>query len=164
MKRKLLPLCWGFGLIALVATACGPVRRSVGSYASNGERIYFSGTSANGRISYSGGDSGRGMMGGGQLACADCHGDDGRGGPHVMHMTEMDAPDIRWSQLTEAEHGGHDDGEAEVEHPPYDEKSFNEAVTRGLDPGGGTLDPAMPRWRMSAGDLEDLIAFLKILN
>ena len=167
MKRSTVWL--GLALLALVVAACSPLGLGRGRYASNGERIYVTGTSANGRIRYSGGDVGGGMMGGqgmtgDQLACADCHGPDGRGGPHVMHMTEMDAPDIRWSQLTEAEHGGHDDGEAEVEHPPYDELSFNEAVTRGLDPGGGTLDPAMPRWRMSEGDLEDLIAFLKTLD
>lgn len=128
----------------------------MGRFASNGERIYVTGTSANGRISYSGGDfgggmmGGRGMMGGGQPACADCHGRDGRGGRHVMQMTVMDAPDIRWSTLAEAEHGDH--GEEEMEHPPYDEKTFKRAVTQGLDPGGNSLGAAMPRWRMSDQD------------
>jgi mono/diheme cytochrome c family protein len=164
MNRELFLMWWGLGLMALLAAACGPLGRSGGSYESNGERIYFSGTSANGRISYSGGDSGGGMMGRDQLACADCHGADGSGGPHVMHMTAMDAPDIRWSTLAEAEHGGHDDGEAEMEHPPYDEETFKRAVTRGLDPGGAPLDSAMPRWRMPDTDLDDLIAFLKTLN
>ena len=101
------------------------------------------------------------MMGGGQLACADCHGRDGRGGRHVMHMTAMDAPDIRWSALTEAEHGDH--GE-EVEHPPYDEETFKRAVTQGLDPDGNPLDAAMPRWRMSDQDLDDLIDYLESLS
>lgn len=161
----------GFVLLALVVTACNPLgwgRSALDRYASNGERIYFTGASANGRISYSGGVSGgmmggRGMMGGGQLACADCHGPDGRGGQHLMHMTVMDAPDIRWSTLTEAEHGDHDDGD-EMEHPPYDEESFKRAVTQGLEPDGGRLNRDMPRWRMSERDLDDLIAFLKTLD
>jgi cytochrome c oxidase subunit 2 len=136
MKRKLFLLWWGLGLVALLVAACGPLARDRRRYASNGERIYFSGASANGRIGYSGGDSG-GMM---------------------------DAPDIRWSELTEAAHGGHDDGEPEMEHLPYDEETFKQAVTRGLDPGGDALDSDMPRWRMSEADLEDLIAYLKTLN
>jgi hypothetical protein len=168
----------GLALLAMAVTACGPLGLGVGRggfptgrYASNGERIYFTGTSAKGRVTYSGGDfggmmGGRGMMSGGQLACADCHGPDGRGGQHVMHMTVMDAPDIRWSALAEAEHGDHgDDGdEEEIEHPPYDEETFRRAVTRGLDPGGDSLDAAMPRWRMSEQDLEDLVVYFKTLG
>lgn len=158
MKRKKVWL--GFALFALVVTACAPLGRTVGRYASNGERIYFTGTSANGRISYSAGGFGGGMMGGGQLACADCHGRDGRGGRHVMHMTTMNAPDIRWSALTEAEHGE----EGGMGHPPYDEATFKRAVTQGLDPGGNPLDSDMPRWRMSEQDLDELIAYLQTLD
>jgi hypothetical protein len=172
---NLKQLWLGLALLAMAVTACGPLgwggRWSgfpTGRYASNGERIYFTGTSAKGRVTYSGGDfggmmGGRGMMSGSQLACADCHGPDGRGGQHVMHMTVMDAPNIRWSALAEAEHDDHGD-EDEMEHPPYDEETFKRAVTRGQDPGGDSLDPAMPRWRMSEPDLEDLIAYLKTLD
>ena len=174
---SLKQLWLGLALFALALTACGPLGWSVGRggfptgrYASNGERIYFTGTSAKGRVSYSGGDFG-GMtlaparsagVGGGRLACADCHGPDGRGGRHTMHMTVMDAPDIRWSALTEEDHDG--DGGDEMEHPPYDEETIKRAVTQGLDPGGDPLDPAMPRWRMSEQDLGDLIAYLKTLD
>lgn len=166
----------GLTLLALIATACVPPGRTVGQnefarirFASNGERIYFTGTSANGPINYSGGEFGRDMMGGrgmmasGGLACVDCHGPDARGGQHVMHMTVMDAPDIRWATLSQAEHGEHDD-EGEMDHPPYDETAFKQAVTQGLDPGGNQLDPAMPRWGMSEQDLQDLIAYLKTLD
>lgn len=156
--------------IALLLGGClgsgfGPSASSLfgtGRYRSNGERIYYTGTSANDRISYQGGGFG-GMMGGGtmrgRLACADCHGDDGRGGVHFMHMTRMDAPDIRWSTLTSTEH----DGE-EMDHPPFDAASFQRAVTQGIDPGGDPLDGDMPRWRMSDQDIADLIAFLKELQ
>ncbi|NOX61625.1 MAG: cytochrome c [Chloroflexi bacterium] len=137
---------------------------------SNGERIYYTGTSANGPIGYRGGVFG-GMMGGGgmmtgRLACADCHGADARGGRHFMMMTVMDAPDIRWSTLTGEDHGEPAGGEGEheeneMEHPPYDAESFKLAVTRGVNPAGEPLDAAMPRWRMSDEDIQDLIEFLQ---
>lgn len=131
------------------------------SFATNGERIYYSGTSANDRISYSGGSFG-GMMGGGmmrgRLACADCHGDDGRGGNHFMGMTVMNAPDIRWTTLTASEHDG-----AEMDHPPYDFESFKRAITEGVAPDDDRLRADMPRWRMSDQDVADLIAFLQQL-
>jgi cytochrome c oxidase subunit 2 len=166
MSRKMRHtriLLAGLALSAVFVAACSPL---VGSglfpadYSSNGERIYFTGTSAHDRITFSGGDfggmmSGGGMMGG-QLACANCHGPDGRGRQFVMHMTEINAPDIRWSALTQAE--------PDMDHPPYDEQTFKRAVTQGLDPAGHPLDAAMPRWQMSDQDLNDLIAFLKTLN
>ena len=164
MKSRLVWLA--LALLALLLIACGPLNPlglATGQYATNGERIYLAGTSANGRISYAGGNLGGGMMGGGRLACASCHGTNGRGGPHIMHMSAMDAPDIRWSTLTEAEHGGHGEPE-EMEHPPYDEDSFKQAVTEGLNPGGERLDSDMPRWRMSDRDLDDLISYLKTLD
>jgi cytochrome c oxidase subunit II len=161
--RHLRILLAGLALFAVVVTACNPL---VGSglfqtdYSSNGERIYFTGTSGHDRITFSGGDFG-GMMGGGgmmgsQLACANCHGPDGRGRQFVMHMAEITAPDIRWSTLTKAEPG--------MDHPPYDEQTFKQAVTQGLDPAGHPLEAAMPHWQMSDQDLDDLIAFLKTLN
>ncbi len=172
MSRKMIYLG---ALLALLLVACGPVGRNIpaGRYASNGERIYFTGSSANGPISYTGGSFG-GMMGrgpgmmGGRLACADCHGPDGRGGERVVHMAVINAPDIRWATLSESEHGeqgNHGQGEdGEMDHPPFTEETFKRAVTQGLDPGGNPLDPAMPRWNMSDQDLGDLIAFLKTLS
>jgi hypothetical protein len=53
-----------------------------GAFRSNGERIYFAGTSESGTaITYTGGPASNGWMmgGGGSLACASCHGTDGRG-------------------------------------------------------------------------------------
>ena len=164
MKRRIVWLC--FALLALLLIACGPVNPLgfvTGRYASNGERIYLAGTSANGSIRYTGGNVSGGMMGGSRLACASCHGTSGRGGPHMMHMSAMDAPDIRWSTLTEAEHGDHDE-EEEMGHPPYDENTFKQAVTEGLNPGGERLDSDMPRWRMTERDLDDLISHLKTLD
>ncbi len=157
----------GLGLV-LALSACGSLPRSlatgwlpVGGFESNGERIYFTGTSDRGdRIRPSGGPYFGGMMTG-PLTCASCHGSGGTGGEHYMHMRLMDAPDIRWSTLASGEHGDHEEhGEGET---PYDEPSFNRTVREGVTPGGETLSGEMPRWEMSDADLEDLIGFLKIL-
>ena len=172
-----------FTLTILLLVDCGPVvwdtaggRVSSGrNFSSNGERIYLTGTSANGLIGYSGSSFG-GMMGrrdamGGRLACVDCHGPDGRGGEYLMHMAVIDAPDIRWSTLTEAGHGEHGDEEEdhteegeEMEHPLFTEETFKRAVTKGVEPDGDPLDEAMPRWNMSDQDLEDLITYLKQIS
>ena len=129
-------------------------------FSSNGEEIYFTGASQNGgRISYSGGSDFGGMMMSTSLTCASCHGEDGRGGEHTMHMDFMDAPDIRYLALnSEEEHeeeGGHG-GE-------YDLETFRQAVVNGQHPDGDSLDRDMPRWAMSDEDLSDLLDYLKTL-
>ena len=88
------------------------------------------------------------MMGGGGVACASCHGTNGRGGVHNMGMMQtMDAKDIRWSAL-----------QAE-----FDAEKFGLAVTKGQDPDGTQLKTDMPRWNIGNDDLADLIAYLKTL-
>jgi cytochrome c oxidase subunit 2 len=121
-----------------------------GSFRSNGERIYFTATSERDTaISYTSGPASSGwMMGNGQLACASCHGPNGRGGEHNMGMMQvMTAPDIRWSALQ---------GE-------FDAEKFRLAVTEGQDPEGTQLNAEMPRWNIDNDDLADLITYLKTL-
>jgi hypothetical protein len=123
----------------------------VSAFDSNGERIYFTATSERGtEITYAGGPSSTGWMmgGGGQLACASCHGPDGLGGVHSMGMMQtMDAKDIRWSVL---------EGE-------FDPEKFRLAVVEGQDPDGTQLNTDMPRWNIGSDDLADLIEYLKTL-
>jgi cytochrome c oxidase subunit II len=121
-----------------------------GVFDTNGERIYFTATSDRGiDISYSGGPSSNGwMMMNGQLACVSCHGPDGHGGVHNMGMMQqMDAKDIRW-KILESE---------------FDTEKFRLAVEEGKDPDGTQLSTDMPRWKMSDGDISDLIDHLKTL-
>ena len=122
-----------------------------GAFRSNGERIYFTATSERGTvITYTGGPatSGGMMMGGGRLACASCHGPDGRGGVHNMgEMQTMTAKDIRWSALQDE----------------FDAEKFRLAVTKGQDPDGTKLNANMPRWNIGNDDLSDLIVYLKTL-
>ena len=109
-----------------------------GTSEGNGEQIYFSAVSERtGRIGYSGGPLGGGMMTGWRgLACVSCHGAGGRCAVHLMHMLPMDAPDIRWSTL---------------------------AVVDGQHPDGTDLSRNMPRWDLGDEDLADLADFLRSL-
>ena len=156
-----------FLLLAALLSACAPRRAPSGygtawgggAFQSNGERIYFTATSERGgSISYTGGPDVGGMMMGGTLTCASCHGPTGQGGRHTMHMEVMDAPDIRGSALAGEEH------EEEGEHGgEYDLETFRTAVVEGKHPNGESLDTDMPRWRMSDGDLGDLFDYLMSL-
>jgi len=101
-----------------------------------------------------------GGMPGAMMACADCHGADGRGGTVSMMMGSFEAPDVRYKVLTEPRRGpeaGH------AEHSPYDDATLRRAITEGVDPAGAALEFPMPRWQMSGEDLADLIAYLKTL-
>jgi len=153
-------------------TSCGPLWgatsniRLIGSDSdSNGERIYFTSTNERGdRIRSQGGPAFGGMMME-RLTCAACHGDDGRGGVHWMHMQKMDAPDIRWEILTSGEHGGHnEEAEEDKETVAYDEETIKRVIAEGATSDGQRLSRDMPRWELSDGDLVDLIQFLKILE
>ena len=169
---------WLIGLIGVELIACSMAspglwnRRSVPgfawgekSFASNGERIYFTATNNQGEsIDYEGGPAFGGMMMQPRLACVSCHGTDGRGGRHIMHMQVMEAPDIRYETLNtgEDEHGS--SGES-MDHGPgeYDLDMFRQAVVAGKHPDGESLSTDMPRWAMSDQDLAALFEYLKSL-
>jgi cytochrome c553 len=134
----------------------------------NGARIYYTGVSnRSGRIDYSSGPDFGGMMPmmNAYLSCAACHGPEGQGGQHVMHMQTMDAPDIRLSALRshEAEDEHQDEADDDHEESAYGLDTFRQAVIEGQHPDGDPLDSAMPRWELSEQDLIDLLAFLAIL-
>jgi len=135
-----------------------------GGFDSNGQQIYFTATNDRGEyIRYTDGPAFGGMMGG-TLACVSCHGEDGRGGQHVMHMDVMDAPDIRFAALS-AESDEHQEIEHEDEHgEEYDLEAFRQAVVLGQHPNGDSLSRDMPRWRIDDEDLNDLFEFLKTLH
>lgn len=126
-------------------------------FRSNGERIYFTGTSASGVSITSASDSMHMQMHGG--GCVNCHGADRQGG-RLMPQFWMIAPALTPAALF----GGHDDApdkDGHGDHAEYDEAALRRAITEGIDPAGKRLDTAMPRWTMAERDLGDLIAFLK---
>ncbi|MBI3077704.1 MAG: c-type cytochrome [Deltaproteobacteria bacterium] len=135
------------------------------SYASNGERIYYTGVSARtGPIPVSGGPMWMGMRGGG---CVGCHGVRARGGVPVM-MGGTIPSDIRYQALIQEKHAAREEGQEHPsstrEHPPYTDDLIKRAITQGVDPAGRSLDWTMPRWAMAEPDLDDLVAYLKTLK
>lgn len=117
-------------LLLITSAACQPARQQnslpapangLDVPAKNGARIYFTGASDRGTTASPAGsvNGGGGMMGGyGQwLTCASCHGPEGRGGTHVMHMRTMIAPDIRYVELRNM-------SELKGRQRPYDTDDF----------------------------------------
>lgn len=131
----------------------GPGSALNDGFSGNGERIYFTGTSARDIITFSGGPFWFQMHGGG---CATCHGQDGRGGTVGM-MGGFTAPDITYKVLTGKVKG-------EEEHKPFTEREIKRAITRGIEPNGEELNFNMPRWNMADADLENIIDYLKKLD
>jgi cytochrome c553 len=127
------------GVLAGCDVRTGPMmgrQATPASFENNGERIYFTGTSVSGRpIAFSGGNMHMQMHGGG---CVTCHDVDRQGGIRVMPRAD-----------------GHGD------HASYTEASLQRAITEGIDPSGQPFDEAMPRWSMSAADLDDLVHYLQ---
>jgi len=91
------------------------------------------------------------------LPCSGCHGDDGLGRPEGG----VRPPDITWPALTAASGHQHEFGRS---HPAFDAAAVAAAISQGIDPGGNTLDAAMPRYSMTEADLHDLIAYLKRID
>ena len=169
-------LWWGIGLIVLglagisIFPLSGPPTAPFsgwgsggfydrGSYASNGERIYYLGVDGEGkRIPIRGGPHWLKVMGG---SCVNCHGPDGRGGFPIMMGTKVPG-DIRFSSLASGRHSqGGDEGD---NGHLYTGKDVKRAIRDGVEPDGDRLDPTMPRWKMDDQNLDDLIVFLKTLG
>ena len=94
----------------------------------------------------------------GMFSCASCHGPDSRGRQFFMHMSIIEAPDIRWSALAGENGDGHDDGD---EHGEYNLDVFRQAITFGRHPDGEFLNLFMPRWLIGNQDLADLAEYLQ---
>lgn len=94
---------------------------------------------------------------GAAFPCANCHLLEGPG----VREGGVQAADITESTLTKEFPGIRPSGRA---HPPYTEETLQRAVTAGLDPAGNVLHEAHPRYAMQPQDLDDLIAYLKVLG
>lgn len=89
--------------------------------------------------------------------CAGCHGRRGEG------KTEggVTAGNLTWNNLIKPYGHTHPNGR---KHGPFTESSFAMAVVRGVDPAGNNLVVAMPRYRLSIEEMNDLIAYIKRLE
>lgn len=88
------------------------------------------------------------------VTCAGCHGVRGEG------KTEggVTAGNLTWANLTKPYGHTHPTGR---KHGPFDEASFVRAVIEGIDPSQNVMLAAMPRFKLSAEDAADLVAYLK---
>lgn len=91
------------------------------------------------------------------MPCSSCHGRDGHGRPEGGVYPS----DLTWPALTKPYGVEHPTGRR---HPPYDERSLVRAIAMGVDPAGNRLHVAMPIYRLSHGDMDDLIAYLRRLG
>jgi len=162
-------LVWGIALVTVGLVGLGAVWLlglngtspiGGGTFASAGQRIYYTGLDADGRAIprtiAGGGMMGLGMMGG--VACVDCHGEDGRGGRIGMMFGAVDIPDIRYSTLTTTRS---EDG---TTIPAWTESDIARAIRDGVEPDGQRLKAPMPRWNMTDTELTDVISYLKELD
>lgn len=144
------------GALALFAPMTVPAAPAEDARLELGRRIFLEGRNARGEaIRALVGAQGVALLGA-PVACGNCHGADGRGRPEGGVLP----PDITWENLTKPYGLQRADGRR---HGPYDERRFARAVTEGLDPDGARLDPAMPRFSLSASEAEALTAYLKQL-
>jgi len=91
------------------------------------------------------------------IPCAGCHGLRGEG------KTEggVTAGDLTWTNLVKPYGHTHPSGR---KHGPFTESSFIRAVVNGVDSSGNNLLVAMPRYKLTAEDMADLLAYVKRLD
>jgi cytochrome c oxidase subunit II len=78
-------------------------------------------------------------------SCAACHKAGGAGGVHLPGGAV--SADLRHSALVSGPH-------------PYTQALLERAISTGIDNDGESLNPVMPRWRLSQTDLHDVAAYV----
>lgn len=91
------------------------------------------------------------------MPCGSCHGADGRGRAEGGVIPS----DVTWEVLS---HSSRTNSTFTPRRRAYDATSLRHAIIDGVDPDGNRLGLAMPRYLISPGDLNNLIAYLKILG
>jgi len=136
----------------LVAGASGA---GLGEREKKGKKIYMEGT---GRKKITAFLPGAGIRApGAGFPCVNCHLAGGSG----QLEGGVRSADIAWDTLTKEYSGKRPSGRA---HPAYTEESLRTAVTEGLDAAGNELNAAHPRYEMAREDLDDLIAYMKVMD
>jgi mono/diheme cytochrome c family protein len=79
-------------------------------------------------------------------SCAACHGANGAGGVHLPGGAV--SADLRHNALVVGQ-----------KHP-YTLELLERAITTGIDNDGQPLNPVMPRWKLSSGDLHDVASYV----
>lgn len=120
-----------------------------------GKEIYLRGTSPSGNAIT--GWMGELSVPASNLNCSGCHGMRGEG----KSESGITAGNLTWPNLTKPYGHTHPTGRR---HGPFNESSFIRAVVNGVDSNGNDLLAAMPRYKISAQDMADLIAYIKRID
>lgn len=94
---------------------------------------------------------------GGGFPCVNCHLAGGIG----QLEGGVQSADITWLTLVKEQGTARPTGRT---HPPYTDKTIRNAVTQGVDPAGNRLSPVHPLFRMGPEDLDDLLAYMKVMD
>jgi ABC-type branched-subunit amino acid transport system substrate-binding protein len=90
------------------------------------------------------------------FTCVNCHGLRGEG----TKEGGLQPPPLTWEALTRRQTSPL----TRRERAAYTEATLARAISVGLDPSGARLHPGMPRYRMTATQMDDLVAYLKKLG
>lgn len=91
------------------------------------------------------------------MPCVNCHGADGKGRAEGGVIPA----DITWNVLSRARESNQ---ALSRSRPAYDLTTLRKVLRNGVDPAGAELGIAMPRYQISDGELDDLIAYLRQLG
>lgn len=91
------------------------------------------------------------------MPCVNCHNSRGTGNPEGG----ITPSNITWQSLTKSYEVKRQDGKT---RPAYDERSLRKVITTGIDPAGNELHSSMPRYNMTREDIDNLIAYIKVLG
>src|SRR5213078_3203098 len=141
----------------LLAVGCRkPAPGDAGDAAQRGRDIYLRGVTARGDAFTAEAGAGN-LVPAAALPCANCHGRDGRG----RVEGGIAPPDIRWSSLTRPYQVVTETGRS---RSAYSAQRLGRAVTLGIAAGGERLGVAMPHYRLTRAELDDLLAYLQVLE
>jgi ABC-type branched-subunit amino acid transport system substrate-binding protein len=91
------------------------------------------------------------------MKCINCHKADGTGNPEGG----ISPSNVTWAYLTRPYGGKRISGK---KYPAYTEQTLRKVITTGIDPAGNKLHNAMPTYNMTRVDLNNLVAYMKVLG
>ena len=145
----------GLALLLIIAFAFGVSAAGLTGAAIRGKRIY---TEGKGRKKITAFLPGAGIrVAGSGFPCVNCHLAGGAG----QSEGGVRSADITWFTLTKEFGGPRPSGRT---HPAYTDETVRKAITGGLDPAGNVLASAHPRFGMDREDLDDLLAYMKVMD
>ncbi len=154
-RVRALRIVWLVVLLSITTATLGAEAQRDDAQ-TRGRSLYLTGMHADGRPLTAGNESTGLPLPQAFVACVNCHGYEARGKTEGGTV----ASDIRWDTLTKPYELARSDGRRRA---PYDAAAFFSALTEGRDPSGHELDSAMPRFALSTGDADDLLAYLRHL-